>query len=54
LSINPVSLITESSVDYLSFDSVTADKTDDGTNGLTLVSDDNAPSVQVTTSTTSI
>ena len=60
LSINPINIFTVgsggSAVDYLSFDSTTAkdDNATDGTNGLVLVSDDNAPSVQVTTSTTTI
>tara|TARA_X000000368_G_scaffold415818_1_gene408349 strand:- start:44 stop:15682 length:15639 start_codon:yes stop_codon:yes gene_type:complete len=56
VSINTKNLITESGTDYLSFDSTTTKATNatDGTNGIILVSDDSAPTVQVVASETSI
>ena len=55
-SINTKNLITESSTDYISFDSTTAkaDNATDGTNGIILASDDSAPTVQVVASESTI
>ena len=56
LAINTKNIITVSSVDYLSFDSTTTktDNATDGTNGIVLASDDNAPTVQVLASEANI
>ena len=56
VSINSKNLITESSTDYLSFDSTTAksENATDGTNGIILVSDDSAPTVQIVASESTI
>ena len=56
VTINDTNLITESSVDYLSFTSTTDKATDatDGVNGIVLKSDDSAPSVQIIASQASI
>ena len=56
VSINSKNLITESSTDYLSFDSTTAksENATDGTNGIILVSDDSAPTAQIVASESTI
>ena len=53
LAINPKNLKTVSSVDYMSFDSTTDDKTD-GTNGLVIIDNDNPPTVSVTASSLNV